>query len=796
VDSKYDHKSVEPKIREFWENERVFAFDPESKKQVYSIDAPPPTVSGEIHMGHIFSYAQAEFVARYRRMRGFNVFYPFGLDNNGLPTELLVEKKHGLSAESIGRDKFVELVRKELLIYNESYRSIFRKLGLSVDWNLFYETISSNVQKVSQKSFLELNKMNRVYRKEAPVLYCPKCKTTVSQMELEDKMIKSKIIYFKFTNDITIATTRPELLPACVSIFVNPTDEKHKGLVGKKVKVPLFGQEVSVIADSKVDPAFGTGVVMCCTFGDQTDMAWYKEYDLPLKMMIDENGRMKHEFFKGAKIKEAREKIITKLKEDGLVVKEEEIEHNVNVHERCKTEIELLVRMQWYIKYLDLKEKFIEQGRKIDWYPDYMRTRYENWVNGIKWDWGISRQRYFGVPFPVWYCKKCGEVKFANLEDLPVDPTVTKPKDKCEKCGSEDFIPETDIMDTWATSSLTPLINARWWQEKDWLGKIYPMSLRTQAYEIISFWTFTTIVKAYFHTKSIPWKAVMIAGHALDSQGKPMHKSAGNTLLPEPFIEKYGADALRYWASSSVLGEDNSFQEKEVITGSRLINKLWNVARFTTMVCTEFVNEKSTNAIDYWISCKMSETIRKATESFESYDYFKAKNAAEEFFWIFANDYLEFVKHRVYAKDPTASLTINKMLLGAMKLFSPFIPFVTEELYQNLFAGSKNIASISKDSGAKSIHISAWPEAEKFDENEFKKADAVVKLILFIRKWKHDNGLALNSELPELTVDSDLGEAANDVKGAMNIKKIIVGKGATQVPETGFTVEIKNPESA
>ncbi len=632
--------------------------------------------------------------------------------------------------------------------------------------------------------------MSRVYRKEAPVLYCPKCKTTVSQMELEDKMIKSKIVYIKFAEDVIIATTRPEFLPACVAIFVNPTDEKHKGLIGKTVKVPLFGQEVKVIADDKVDPAFGTGVVMCCTFGDQTDMEWYRQYNLPLRMIIDENGRMTTGFLKGAKIKEAREKVIAKLKEDGLLIKEEEIEHNVNVHERCKTEIELLVRMQWYVKYLDLKEKFIEQGKKIDWFPSHMQVRYENWVNGVKWDWGISRQRYFGIPFPVWYCKKCGEVKFAALEELPVDPTVGKPKGNCDKCGSGDFVPETDIMDTWATSSLTPLINAKWWNEDNWLSKIYPMSLRTQAYEIISFWTFTTIVKSYLHTKSIPWKAVMVSGHALDSQGKPMHKSAGNTLSPMPFIDKYGSDSVRYWASSSVLGEDNSFQEKDVVTGSRLINKLWNVARFISMNRTDYEplakGTAPTNAIDYWVFCRMSETVRKATECFESYDYFKARNIAEEFFWDFANNYMEFVKNRVYAKDPEASRMLDELLLTVMKLFSPFMPFVNEELYQTVFLTNPNFHGKEK-----SIHVSPWPVSGKFDEKAFAEADKVVKLILFIRKWKHDNGQALNSDIAELILSSDLGKAAADVMGAMNVKKITVGKGTTEVPETGMFVDIR-----
>jgi len=791
MDSKYDHKAVEGKIREFWSKEKIFAFDPESKKPTYSIDSPPPTVSGRLHLGHIFSYAQAEFIARFWRMRGYNVFYPFGLDNNGLPTEMLIEKEFGTTAEKIGREKFIELVNKELPKHNEEYKEVFNLLGLSVDWSLFYETRSDDVKKASQKSFLELNKIHRVYRREAPVLYCPRCKTTVSQMELEDKKIRTKIVYVTFSEDVTIATTRAEFLPACVAIFVNPSDEKRKHLIGKTIKIPIFGQEVKVLGDTKVDPAFGTGVVMCCTFGDQTDMEWYKEYNLPLRMIIDVNGRMTHDFFKGATIKDAREKVIAKLKEQELVIKEEDLEHNVNVHERCGTEIELIVKLQWYIKYLDLKEKFIELGRAINWHPELMRVRYENWVNGIKWDWSISRQRYSGIQFPVWYCKRCGEPKFAREEDLPVNPFVDKPMGKCEKCGSEEFEPERDILDTWATSSLTPLINARWQTDAKYLKKIFPMSLRANAHDIISFWDFTTIVKSYFHMDSVPWHNVMISGHGLDPQGKPMHKHIGNVTYPEPFLEKYGADPLRYWASSSVLGEDSSFQEKVVVTGSRLINKLWNVVRFISMSSSEYGTEAGDNAIDYWVFCKLSETVKKATESFEKYDYFKARNAIEEFFWEFTNDYVEFVKYRVYNKDKSANYTLNKTLLTLMKLFSPFIPFVTEELYQTIFLNRENLTNLTNEGKVKSIHLSSWPCPDSFDQKTFADADKVVKLIRFIRKWKHDNGLALNSDISELVINADLGKVEEDVKGAMKIQKISRGEGSIEVPETEMKIDIR-----
>ncbi len=794
MDSKYNPDIVEDKIRKFWEKEKIFAFDSKSKKPIYSIDTPPPTVSGDIHLGHIFSYSQAEFIARYKRMRGYNVFYPFGLDNNGLPTELLIEKKFNVVAEDLGREKFTELEKKEVKVYNDKYIELWKTLGLSVDWSLLYQTISDDVQKVSQKSFLELHKMGRVYKKEAPVLFCPKDKTVVSQMELKDKMLKSKLFEIKFSNDVTIATSRPELLPACVAIFVNPQDKKHSKLIGKEVKVPLFGNTVKVIGDEKVDPSFGTGVVMCCTFGDTTDIDWYKQYNLPLKIVIDEKGRMKHEKYKGMKIKEAREKIVEELKEKGLIVKEQELEHSVNVHERCDTEIEFIVKEQWYLKYLDLKEKFIELGRKINWYPEFMRTRYENWVNGLHWDWSIARQRYVGIYFPVWYCKKCGETIFAREEDLPVNPFVDKPKEKCAKCGSSEFLPETDIMDTWATSSLTPLINARWGLDNKY-EQIFPMGLRAQAHDIITFWAFTTIVKSYLHKGTIPWKDIMISGHGLDPKGKPMHKSQGNVMYPEPYLKKYGADALRYWASSSILGEDNSFQEKEVVSGSRLINKLWNLGRLIDMNDVGIKKEKSHNPIDLWILSELNSVIEAATRKFDNYDYYGAKTLIENFFWDFANDYVEFIKHRIYKDDEIASSTMAVVYLQILKMLSPFIPFVTEELYQSLFLEGKNLKSFINER-EKSIHITKWPEFDKSKEDakDFARGEKAVKIIRFIRRWKHDNKLALNAPIKEITLskklEKELGDAVEDIKGAMAVAKVDFDVGELQVEE-GIEITIR-----
>lgn len=779
---KFDFKEAEPRIARMWEERKIYAFGYSSKKPVYSIDTPPPTMSGLIHLGHAFSYSQADFVARYKRMRGFNVFYPFGFDNNGLPTELLVEKTNNTTAEKVGREKFVKMVEAETEKLAVLYREVWKSIGISVDWSLLYSTIGKDVQKASQKSFIELNKMGRVYRQETPTIWCPKEGTALSQMELKDKTLKSKFIDIRFADDIIIATTRPEMLPACVAIFINPEDERAKKLVGRKVKVPIFGQEVKIIADRRVDKEKGTGLVMCCTFGDLTDIEWYKAYKLELKIIIDQYGRMLPEYYKGKKIRDAREQIINDLKEKGFVVREKEIEHSVNVHERCNTEIEFIVKKQWFIRYLDMKEELLKLGKQLNWNPEHMAVRYENWVKGLQWDWSISRQRYYGIPFPVWYCKKCDEPIFADEKDLPVNPLEDKPKKKCSKCGSADIVPEQDILDTWATSSLTPLINGRWATDGKYMDKIYPMSLRPQAHDIISFWLFTTVVKCYLHTGKLPWKDVLISGHALDPKGNPMHKSAGNIIEPKVVIERYGADPLRHWASISRLGDDASFQDKDVITGSRIVNKLWNVAKFVDMNHPSG-SKKSANPIDKWIISEAKTAAMEATKMFDEYNYAGAKRRIDDFFWFFCDNYIEFIKYRTYNNDDSAKVTLNDIFLKILKMFAPFMPYITEEIYQELY----------KSDGFESIHLSEWPVVSQkdIDMKALEEGREAYKVIAYIRQWKQKNKRALNSEIGEAVLSKDFGDLSADIKGAMNIKELKEGRGTEKVPDTEISVDIK-----
>lgn len=779
MNERYNPKESEAKISKYWKENKTYEFKRGGKK-VYSIDTPPPTISGYIHVGHVYSYSQADFIARYKRMNGYSVFYPFGLDNNGLPTELLVEKQNNVTSEYVGREKFIEMVETTIKDYEKMYIEIYERLAISVDWKYYYTTISKDVQKISQYSFMELNRMGRAYRKETPTIWCPKDKTALSQMELEDKTLKSKFVKIAFAPGVVIATTRPEMLPACVAIFISPEDKKNAKLVGRKVKVPIFGQEVEIKSDRRVNPEKGTGIVMCCTFGDVTDIEWYKAYNLPLRIEINEKGQMLHPHFKGMKIKEARAAIIEELKKSGELIEEREIEHVVNVHERCKTEIEFMVKKQWYIRYLDMKDELLQLGKKLKWHPEHMRVRYENWINGLQWDWSISRQRFFGIPFPLWYCKKCDEPMMPEKEELPINPLSDKPKKKCPKCGSSEYIPESDVMDTWATSSLTPLINRRWGLE-DEITEIYPMSLRPQAHDIISFWLFTTVVKCYLHTGKLPWENAMISGYGLDPHGKPMHKSAGNTVEPLPIVDKHGADALRYWASSAKLGEDASFQEKEVITGARLVNKLWNVARFVSSNKTE--KKELSNTMDRWITSRMTEVTKQATEMFDDYNYSGAKRIAEEFFWFFCDNYLEFVKYRIYNGDKSANYALNTVFLSLLKMLAPFLPYITEEVYQNLYKDAKSESS---------IHISKWPkfDGKLYDKEGLELGDKICRAIVFIRQWKHSSGMALNAELSEVVLEGCPEAGEKEIAGAMNIKKITKGKGKTEIPETGIRVTL------
>ena len=581
LDKKYDFKDKEIKWINYWKDNSIYEFKPD-EREIYSIDTPPPTVNGKIHIGHIFSYSQAEMIARYKRIRGYNVFYPFGFDDNGLPSERLVEREQGKRAHEIGREEFDKLCYETTNRYENDFKKLFSRAGFSADIDNAYKTVSSSSQKISQLNFIELYEKGVCYHKESPALWCNECITSIAQAELETKTIKTMFNYINFeTTDgeqFTIATTRPELLPAIVCIFINPNDEKNKHLIGKTAHIPLIDEMVPIMSDDKVAIDKGTGIVMCCTFGDQTDIEWWKKYKLPLKNIFTSDGRIIDSVNKygGLKINDARKKIIDDINSIGCLVKQEEMEHEVQIHERCGKEVEYSVMKQWFIDLMNHKEDFIKIGNEINWYPSHMHIRYNEWVENIMWDWCISRQRYFGVPFPVWYCKDCGKIILAAKDNLPVNPLTDKPSiDKCE-CGCSEFIPEKDIMDTWQTSSITPLLNMKYKESNSLEHLMKPMGLRCNAHDIIRTWDFYSIVKSFYNFNMIPWNNIMISGFVMANKGEKISKRKLNSKM-EPFelLDTYGADVVRYWAGSGKLGTDIIFNEETFLRGKKLINKIW-----------------------------------------------------------------------------------------------------------------------------------------------------------------------------------------------------------------------------
>ncbi len=789
---RYDPKSSEARWQQFWEDEGIYKFEPDSKKPVFSVDNPPPTVSGKMHIGHAFSYSQQDFVMRFQRMLGKNVFCPFGTDDNGLATERLVERINRVKESEMSRDEFRKLCIKTLDRVVPEYIRDWKRIGFSADYSVSYTTIDEHCRRISQRSFIELYKKGREYRKESPTLWCPECHMALAQVELEDKQMKSTmndIVFRVDGKDLMIATTRPELLPSCVAVFYHPSDKRYKKLKGKKAVVPLFGHKVPILEDKRSDPEKGTGIVMCCTFGDQTDMEWYFAHKLPLRISITTDGRMNKLSgkYEGMKISEARKKIIEDLKNEGLLKKQEEIMHTVNVHERCKTEIEILHTTQWFIKYLDLRENFLKAGSKLKWYPGHMKNRLDNWIKGLQWDWCISRQRSFGVPIPVWYCKACGKVCLPDESQLPVDPTEAEPGKKCS-CGSDEFVPEKDVLDTWATSSLTPQIAAELFRPL--YKKLYPMTLRPQAHDIISFWLFNTLVKSQLHNNINPWRDVMISGWALDPHGKKMSKSKGNVVEPRDVLEKYSADAMRFWAADSKLGDDMPYQEKDLVTGTKTMTKMWNAARFVIMNLKGREKEPKPELIDRWLLAKLSRVIKACTDSFERYEYSKAKSEVEVFFWhVFTDYYIEMVKDRLYnpgnySKVAVASAryTLYKALLSIVKLFAPIMPHITEELYQNYFREFEK---------SKSVHSSCWPEPGKLYEKEEKAGDMAVAIIAAIRKFKTDNNMSMNEPLKKVVIDNKgVSTLLNDIKSTMKIENIAIGKADGIETESGMKLSI------
>lgn len=760
LDKKYNIQEKEQKWMEYWDENKIYEFIPD-QREIYSIDTPPPTVNGKIHIGHIFSYSQAEMIARYKRIRGYNVFYPFGFDDNGLPSERLVEKEQGKKAHEIGREAFSKLCYETTNKYEEDFKKLFKRAGFSAELNKAYKTVSDSSSKISQLSFLDLVEKGHCYHKESPALWCNECLTSIAQAELETKTIKTTFNYIKFktkedNEEFIIATTRPELLPAIVSVFVNPKDENNNHLIGKTAIIPLINVEVPILGDDKVDETKGTGIVMCCTFGDQTDIEWWKKYNLPLKNIFTNDGKIIETIPKygNLPIKEARKEIIKDLIEQNYLIKSEDLEHEVQVHERCGKEVEYSVMKQWFIDIMNHKQDFLKIGEEISWYPKHMKSRYDEWVENIMWDWCISRQRYFGVAFPVWYCKDCGKVILADKKDLPVNPLVDKPNiDKCPNCNCSEFIPETDIMDTWQTSSITPLINMKYGEKDNYEDILKTMSLRCNAHDIIRTWDFYSIVKGYYGFKQKPWENIMISGFVMANKGEKISKSKNNSKM-EPFdlLNEYGADIVRYWAGSGKLGTDIIFSEETFLRGKKLLNKIWNVSKFIEMHLSDY-EDKDFNDYEYidkWIIAKYQEMEKQFIKYLDNYEIGLGLNILEKFFWEFCDNYIEIVKHRLYRPEEFGEIprysgqkTVYTLLYKLLQNFSIYFPYITEEIYQELYKQEK------------SIHITTIKTLNYNFNDELKYGDMICDIIGNIRGQKSINNLSLKTEVSKLSISAE-----------------------------------------
>jgi valyl-tRNA synthetase len=764
---KYDYKEVEPRIGKLWEELSIHKFDPNSDKPCFSVDTPPPYVSStHLHVGHSMSYSQAEFVVRFKRMNGFNIFYPMGFDDNGLPTERFVEKKYKLNKRTANRKEFIDLCLKETGIGIKAYQDLWKALGISVDWDLTYSTIDERCRKTSQFSFLDLVKKGVVTRKYEPVMWCYHCCTSLAQADIdtqETEAILYDICFYTEENEkLIISTTRPELLPACVALYVHPDDTRYSHLIGKKATVPLFNHLVEIKTHRDVEKKFGTGIMMVCTWGDSEDIIKWREHTLDTRIIFDQYGNLNENAkqFAGLAPESARKAIVNKLEQERLVPAKKQLTHMVGVHDRCQTPVEFFQTKQWFVEILNNKENFLKAGDELKWYPRFMKTRYTDWIKGLKWDWCISRQRFYGVPFPVWYCSKCEKPWYPSLDKLPVDPTIDFPDENtiCE-CGSSDFTGEKDVMDTWMTSSCTPLINALWaYNDSDLIDYIYPNTIRVQAFEIIRTWTFYTVVKSYYHTNSLPWKEIMISGWGLDEHGKKMSKSMGNFVEPNHIIEKYSADALRYWSASASLGQNLKYSEADVAAGRRILTKLWNASKFIASHTSKNVNTSKlrpwiNRLADRWIYSRYLNTVKEATDSLQSYQYSRALQSTVIFFMDdFCDNYLEIVKVRLWEDklndEVVKENTVKNLLFllwGTLRLFAPFIPFITEEIFQILF---------KSDQTASSIHIEKWPQ---FDENEIdsnaeRTGNLLIELISEIRKLKTKKSVHSNFPLRSVII--------------------------------------------
>jgi valyl-tRNA synthetase len=806
-------ENLEAKLIARWEAEGTYTFNRSAQRaDVFAIDTPPPTVSGSLHMGHVFSYTHTDTVARFWRMRGKQVFYPMGWDDNGLPTERRVQNFFGVSCDpnvaydpnftppfrgdvpkdhravAISRPNFIALC-VELTHQDEKvFEDLFRRLGLSVDWSLLYTTISDHARRTSQAAFLRNLSRNEAYAQEAPSLWDVDFGTAVAQAELEDRERPGAFHDIAFaksdgSGDIIIATTRPELIPACVALVAHPDDERYKPMFGKTVRSPLFGVEVPVVAHELAQIDKGTGIAMICTFGDLTDVIWWRELQLPTRPIIgrdgrilvdapdgitSDNGKQKYAELAGKTVKQAQVAIVEMLKTSGdLRGEPRAIMHPVKFFEKGDRPLEIVTSRQWYIRNggrdETLRAALLQRGNELEWHPDFMQHRYTNWVGGLNGDWLVSRQRYFGVPIPLWYrLNASGEPDYnqplvPNEAILPIDPSTDVPDGftESQRGIAGGFVGEPDVMDTWATSSLTPQIAGLWLDNPGLFNSVFPMDVRPQAHDIIRTWLFATTVRSHFEHQVAPWSNAALSGWILDPDRKKMSKSKGNVVTPIDLFEQYGSDAVRYWAASARPGVDTAFSEDQMKVGRKLATKLLNATKFVLGAGPVAEEAVPTQPIDIAMLQRLNDVISEATTGFESYDYARALERTEAFFWWFCDDYLELVKTRAYDADEfamSARVALQRALSAMQRLFAPHIPFATEEVWGWWQSGS--------------IHQASWPTTNDvlsgcaLTDNFDQLLDATCTVISAIRRTKTEAKVTQKSVVEHVSVSATTEQIA------------------------------------
>ena len=846
-------EGLEAKWGLVWENDGVYRFRRDvDKQQVYSIDTPPPTASGSLHVGHVFSYTHTDVVARFKRMTGHEVFYPMGWDDNGLPTERRVQNYYGVRCDPtlpyqadfkppfeggdnksskaadqipISRRNFIELCEKLTVEDEKVFESLWRQLGLSVDWKQTYQTIAPSAQAVSQKAFLNNLARGEAYQSMAPTLWDVTFRTAVAQAELEDRDQPGAYHRLGFNGPdgkIFIETTRPELLAACVALVAHPDDERYQSLFGKTVTTPLFEVEVPVVAHRLAQIDKGSGIAMICTFGDVTDVIWWRELDLPNRAIIGWDGRLLADApdaitsargkevyaeLAGKTVFSAKQRIVELLQESGDMVGEAKpITHPVKFFEKGDKPLEIVSTRQWYIRNggrdAALRERLIELGKQLAFHPDFMRVRYENWVNGLTGDWLISRQRFFGVPIPVWYpIDANGEPNFdapitPDHSLLPIDPSSDVPQGYTEEQRNQPngFVGEMDIMDTWATSSLTPQLAAGWISDPELFDKVFPYDLRPQGQDIIRTWLFSTVLRSEQEHGQLPWSNAAISGWILDPDRKKMSKSKGNVVTPSDLLDEHGSDAVRYWAASARLGTDAAFDTGQMKIGRRLAIKILNAAKFALSFEVPTGHTEVTEAVDQSMLLALADVVRDATSAFENYDHTKALELSEKFFWNFTDDYLELVKERAYgqggattATQASAAIALRKALHVMLRLFAPFLPYATEEVW----------GWWQKSAG--SIHRASWPTVEELtrglDASNHGLMELASAALFGLRKAKSDAKASMKAEVVSATLQAPASVLTSvrlfesDLKAVGRIADLAFGE-AEELAVTDVVLEV------